>query len=75
MNLEEIAAHPKVIERIGEEVAKYNKQFGKWEQIKKFELTGEVWSIEDGHLTPTLKLKRRNIKKRYQHLHDKIYNE
>ncbi len=75
LSLEEIAAHPKVIERIGEEVAKYNKQFGKWEQIKKFELTGEIWSIDDGHLTPTLKLKRRNIKKRYQHLFDKIYNE
>ncbi len=75
MSLEEMAAHPKVIERIGQEVAKYNKQFGKWEQIKKFELTGEIWSIDDGHLTPTLKLKRRNIKKRYQHLHDKIYNE
>lgn len=73
LSLEEIANHPKVIERIGQEVEKYNRQFGKWERVKKFELTGEVWTIEDGHLTPTLKLKRRNIKKRYQHLYDKIY--
>ncbi len=73
LSLEEIANHPKVIERIGQEVEKYNRQFGKWERVKKFELTGEVWTIEDGHLTPTMKLKRRNIKKRYQHLYDKIY--
>jgi len=72
---EEIAAHPKVYARIEEEVSKINKQFGKWEQVKKFELTGEVWSIDLGHLTPTMKLKRRNILKRYAHLFDKIYNE
>ncbi len=72
---EEIARHEKVIERITEEVDKYNREFGKWEQVKKFELTGEVWSIEDGHLTPTMKLKRRNILQRYMHLYEKIYAE
>ncbi len=75
LSLEEIANHPKVIARIAEEVEKYNAGFGKWERVKKFELTGEVWTIEDGHLTPTMKLKRRNIKKRYQHLYDKIYRQ
>ncbi len=75
LSYEEIASHPKVIERIEQEVARINKQFGKWEQVKKFELTGEVWSLELGHLTPTMKLKRRNILKRYAHLFDKIYNE
>jgi len=75
LSLEEIANHPRVIARIAEEVEKYNAGFGKWERVKKFELTGEVWTIEDGHLTPTMKLKRRNIKKRYQHLYDKIYRQ
>ena len=63
----------KVIERIQEEVDIHNQRFGKWEQIKKFELTPEVWSVDDGHLTPTMKLKRRVIKEKYQHLYDKIY--
>ncbi|MFT6799953.1 MAG: long-chain acyl-CoA synthetase, partial [Nonlabens sp.] len=33
----------------------------------------EEWTIQAEHLTPTLKLKRRNIKARYQDLYNKIY--
>lgn len=50
-----------------------NPQFGHWEQIKTFELTPEVWSIEGGELTPTLKLKRKIIKEKYAALYDKMY--
>lgn len=71
---QEIVKNNGLISRIEEEVTYYNKKFGNWEKIKKFELTGEVWSIEDGHLTPTLKLKRRNIKERYINLYNKIYS-
>lgn len=70
---QEIVLNKDLISRIEEEVIYYNKKFGNWEQIKKFELTGEIWTIEDGHLTPTLKLKRRNIKERYLNLYNKIY--
>jgi len=62
-----------VIKRIQKEVDKYNKNFGKWEQIKRFELTPEAWTIEGGHLTPTMKMKRDIIKGIYQDLYDKIY--
>ena len=62
-----------VIKRIQEEVDKCNRNFGKWEQIKRFELTPEEWSIDGGHLTPTMKMKRIIIKKMYQDLYDKIY--
>ena len=71
----EIAASERVIKRIQKEVNKCNKNFGKWEQIKRFELTPEVWSIEDGHLTPTMKMKRKVIKEIYKDLYDKIYRE
>ncbi len=71
----QLAEREEVINRIAREVEKYNEQFGKWEKIKKFELTGEVWSIEAGHLTPTMKLKRRNILQKYMHLYEKIYSE
>ena len=70
---EEIASSKIVIDRIQEEVDKYNKHFGKWEQIKRFELTSDVWSIEGKHLTPTLKMKRAIIRGLYQDLYDKIY--
>ncbi|MGJ8760838.1 MAG: AMP-dependent synthetase/ligase [Polaribacter sp.] len=69
----EIASSDIVIERIQKEVDKCNLNFGKWEQIKRFELTPEVWSIEDGHLTPTMKMKRAIIKEIYKELFDKIY--
>ncbi|WP_397363164.1 AMP-dependent synthetase/ligase [Olleya sp. R77988] len=62
-----------VIDRIQKEVDKCNSSFGKWEQIKRFELTPDVWSIDGGHLTPTMKMKRKIIKDIYQDLYDKIY--
>lgn len=62
-----------VLARIQKEIDKANVHFGKWEQIKKFELTPEVWSIEDGHLTPTMKMKRKIIKDMYKDLIEKIY--
>jgi len=64
-----------VKKRIQEEVDFYNQKFGSWEKIKKFELTPDVWSIESEHLTPTMKLKRRNIIKLYQDLYDGIYEK
>ena len=70
---QEIISSEVVKERIQKEIDKCNKNFGKWEQIKRFELTPDVWSIEAGHLTPTMKMKRDVIKEKYQDLYNKIY--
>ena len=70
---EELIANPKVIDRIQQEVDECNKHFGKWERIKRFELTPDEWSIDAGHLTPTMKMKRKIIKEIYKDLYDKIY--
>ena len=72
-DLSALSQHPKVIARIQKEIDEFNNKFGKWEQIKKFELTPETWSIELGLLTPTMKMKRKVIKAHYQSLIDKIY--
>lgn len=69
-----VSSDVKLISRIQKEIDICNVNFGKWEQIKKFEITPEVWTIEEGLLTPTLKMKRKNIKKKYTYLHEKIYN-
>ena len=69
----EISESQEVIDRIQKEVDKCNEHFGKWEQIKRFELTHNCWSIEGGHLTPTMKMKRDIIKGIYQELYDRIY--
>jgi len=74
-DLNALSQHPRVIDRIQKEIDLYNTKFGKWEQIKKFELTPEIWSIELGLLTPTMKMKRKVIKAHYQDLIEKIYSE
>ncbi len=71
---EEIISNSKVIQKIQEEVNLYNEKFGNWEKIKRFELTPNVWSIDGGELTPTLKLKRKVVKEKYIKLYNKIYN-
>ena len=69
----EMAKSPELKERIGKEIAYLNTKLGSWEQIKKFDLTPEVWSIELGLLTPTLKLKRKAVKERYIKLYNELY--
>ncbi|MDB4709966.1 long-chain fatty acid--CoA ligase, partial [Flavobacteriaceae bacterium] len=60
--------------RIQQEIDVCNKDFGKWEQIKKFEITKEEWTATSGHLTPTLKMKRKIILEKHKNLYNKIYN-
>lgn len=69
----ELIKDPRVIHRIEEEVTICNMKFGNWEQIKKFELTPDVWSVEGGQLTPKMSIKRKVIKEIYLDLYDKLY--
>jgi long-chain acyl-CoA synthetase len=71
---EDLIANEKVIEQITEAVKTCNTNFGKWEQIKVFKLTSDEWTIDGGHLTPTMKMKRAIIMKLYKHLYDEIYS-
>jgi long-chain acyl-CoA synthetase len=72
-DLNEAIKNPKLIKRIQKEIDLYNERFGNWEKIKRFELTPDIWSIEEGHLTPTMKMKRKVIKAKYIDLYNKIY--
>ncbi len=71
---EEMIANPKVINRIQEEIDTLNKKFGNWEKIKRFELTPDNWTVDSGHLTPTMKLKRKIVMEKYIDLFHKIYS-
>ena len=64
----------KVYAKILDEVNQINERFGQWEKIKEIRITPDVWSIEEGHLTPTMKLKRKSVKAKYQTLYNSIYN-
>jgi long-chain acyl-CoA synthetase len=73
-SLYEICENQQVIDRIDKEIEQINEKFGSWEKIKRFQLTPDVWSTEAGHLTPTMKLKRKVVLEKYKYLFDKIYN-
>ncbi|MCL6265541.1 AMP-dependent synthetase/ligase [Flagellimonas myxillae] len=69
----DITVNEKVISRFQEEVDMANEDFAKWEKVKQFRLTPDVWSIDDGHLTPTMKLRRKIVKEKYLDLYNSIY--
>lgn len=71
----EIANNAELKARIEKEIDYLNTKLGHWEQIKKIELTPEVWSIDLGLLTPTMKLKRKMVKERYLNLYQKMYGK
>ena len=73
-NAADLLTNANLISKIEEEVALANKNFGQWEQVKKFEIMEEAWGIDTGELTPTLKLKRRIIKEKYADVIEKIYD-
>jgi long-chain acyl-CoA synthetase len=70
---EELIVNKKVLNRFQEEVTAINKKFGNWEQIKRFELTADLWTVDGGQLTPTMKLKRKIMMEIYKDLYAKIY--
>lgn len=69
----DVCMNEKVITQIQKEVDAANEDFAKWEKVKQFRLTSDVWSIEEGHLTPTMKLRRKIVKEKYIDLYDDIY--
>ncbi|NHF59419.1 long-chain fatty acid--CoA ligase [Flavobacteriaceae bacterium TP-CH-4] len=69
----DIILNDKVLAKYQEEVDLANEHFAKWEKVKQFRLTPDVWSISEGHLTPTMKLRRKIIKEKYMILYNDIY--
>ena len=65
----------KIIEMIQQVVDDMNTNFGHTEQIKKFVLVPDEWTIQGGQLTPTMKLKRKVIMERYKNFIDAMYSD
>lgn len=72
--LAQAVKEPLLIEAIENEVAHHNQNFGSWEQVKKIQLTPEEWTIDSGHLTPTMKLKRKVVTEKYDALIEQMYS-
>lgn len=72
--IEEFLTHPKVLEKLHNEIKKMNQKFGSYEQIKKIAVLPHEFTIETGELTPTLKMKRKIILQKFTKEYHSIYN-
>ncbi len=71
---EELIRNPRVMELFKELVESFNKFFNHVEQVKKFELLPNEWSIDTGEMTPKLSLKRKVVMEKYRDAVERIYN-
>jgi len=62
-------------EFIAREIEQVNKQFARVETIKKFRLIEQILTPEDEELTPTMKLKRAFVNRKYKDVIDAMYAE
>jgi long-chain acyl-CoA synthetase len=69
----EMLQKPEILDKFQKEVDHLNKYFGKWEQIKRFKVLTQQWTIESGELTPTMKLKRKVIHQKFAKEIDSLY--
>lgn len=69
----EMIKHAEVLEKFNKIVELSGKDFGKWEQVKRFALLPKQWSIDGGELTPKLSLKRKIVLEKNAEIIDKIY--
>ena len=74
-NMEELLQHPKILGLFRARIDTLQQQFAHYEQVKRFTLVPEPFSMERGELTNTLKLKRPIVAKNYKEVIDKMYEE
>ena len=68
-----LARHPKVMERVSRIVEERNAELQSYAKIKKFTILADDFTVENGFLTPTLKVKRKVIRDKYQGALDQLY--
>ena len=73
--IEEMAQNQQVRDRVWKDVEKANSGFGQWEKVKKIIIDTEEFSVDNGCLTPTFKVKRKPILAKYEKQIDELYAE
>ena len=71
--IEELTKHPELVAGYAKIITDTNADLARYEQIKKHVVLPLMLSIEGGHLTPTLKVKRRVVEKDYSELVERLY--
>ena len=68
-----LCARPEIVALIGQEIERVNRRFSTVEQVKRFRLIDVLLTAEDEELTPTMKLKRNVISRKYRTLIEDMY--
>jgi long-chain acyl-CoA synthetase len=68
-----LAKHPKVVEKVSRIVEQKNTELQSYAKIKKFAILPEDFTVENGLLTPTLKVKRKVISEKHRAMLDSLY--
>lgn len=74
-DISELVIDRKVYHLIEREIANKNRELASYERIKRFTILAEDFSVENGELTPTLKVKRKVVAAKYQSLFDSMYEK
>jgi len=72
-NVAELSKNPQVRKLLEGIIGDFNKQLASFEQIKKFEILPEDFTVENGILTPSLKVKRKEVVKKYGAVIEQMY--
>lgn len=70
---QKLSRHPAVVEMIETTVGQANEQLASYETIKRYAILDEDFSVENGLLTPTMKMKRKVITERYREQIESLY--
>ena len=68
-----LARHPKVLERVSRIVEERNGELQSYAKVKKFAILPEDFTVDNGLLTPTLKVRRKVVEERYRAVIDALY--
>ena len=74
-NNEDLINHPHVIDFFRERIDHHSQKLAQYETIKKFKLLSKPFTMEAGEITPTLKLKRKQINEKFKALIDSMYQK
>jgi len=69
----ELIKNEKIVDLYEGLVKKYNQNFAQWEQVKRIALLPELWTVETGEMTPTMKVKRKVITENNKQLIEGLY--
>ncbi len=66
---------PRIRKRFEKEITHYNKRFGKYERVSRFEILDHEWGVETGQLSATLKLRRTHLLNTYADVVERLYRK